>query len=351
MLEILNEIKSKEGEDFTYDESALIEAYDRAHAEPESLVIKILSIAGGLLATLAFLGFLLIGGLYDSEVGLVSFGVSFVLVAIWLNRNFEKLILDTISVSLYVLGFTLFIMGFSDAKDEVLALMCLVIGLGTLWFMQNYMLAFLATLAVNASLFVLIVEIYDSPNALHVFAIFSTLAGLYWMLNEPKLITINKRLSRLYYPVRIGLIVSLLTILITLSFGEEWGSKYKSWFSSLVIISAAMYVVWHVLQVIHTKNSTRKVFIMVLSCIGLAPAFFAPYLAGSILVMLLCYLVNYRTGLVFSIIAFIYSVSRFYYDLNYTLLHKSILLIVSGVILLGLYFFFVHKTQTAHEAD
>lgn len=347
--ELLNEIKSKEGENFTYDENSLIEGYERVHAEPESLTIKILSIVGGMAATIAFLGFLLIGGLYDSDVGLISFGVLFVAAAVWLNRSYEKLIIDTVSVSLYVLGFAIFIMGLDDLDDTMLALMCLTISLGTLRFMQNYVLAFFATLAANSSIIVLIIEAYDSPNALHVFTLLITLATVAWLLNEAKLIASDPRISRLYYPVRIGLIVSMLTALIALSFGYEWGKEFTSWIASLVTIPATLYVVVRILKLLHVKDKLRKMQLLALALLILAPTVFAPYISGSILIILLCFLVNYRTGLVFGIIAFIYAVSRYYYDLNYSLLQKSMVLMISGVLLLGLYLV-VHKIQTSDEA-
>src|SRR5690606_29838535 len=71
------------------------------------LYIKILSILGGFLSTLAFLGFLVLAGLYDSELGLVIFGVIFIIAALWINKVLHSLLLDTASICVYIVGYVL----------------------------------------------------------------------------------------------------------------------------------------------------------------------------------------------------------------------------------------------------
>lgn len=79
IIEVLDYIRSKREnkESFVCDEEAIAASYQKS-GYSESLAIKILSIFGGLLASLAFVGFLLISGLYDSVLVLL-YWVLFVL--------------------------------------------------------------------------------------------------------------------------------------------------------------------------------------------------------------------------------------------------------------------------------
>ena len=58
--------------------------------------------------------------------------------------------------------------------------------------------------------------------------------------------------------------------------------------------------------------------------------------------------VNYKTGLVIGIISFIYFISQYYYDLNFTLLTKSIILFSSGIVFI-LFYLFTNKKLNTNE--
>ena len=115
--EILRHIRTMEGERFAFDEEAIFAEYQKREGEKSNLVIKILSVFGGILASLAFLGFLFLLELYESEIGMLVIGGACVFLAIWLNKRFDKLIIETFSVSIYVLGFILLILGISNCGD------------------------------------------------------------------------------------------------------------------------------------------------------------------------------------------------------------------------------------------
>ena len=108
---LLDSIRLSEGAKFECDENAIYEEYTTQGENKSSLAIKVLSIFGGFLATLSFLGFLAIAGLYNSEFGLLIFGIGFIISAIWLNKAYDKLIIDTFSISIYVIGFALLSFG------------------------------------------------------------------------------------------------------------------------------------------------------------------------------------------------------------------------------------------------
>ena len=91
-----------------------------------------------------------------------------------------------------------------------------------------------------------------------------------------------------------------------------------------------------------------KILIYALTSLVLIPLLFAPFILGVIVLILISFLVNYKTGLVIGILSIVYFISRYYYDLDFTLLTKSILLFVSGIIFLLLYIL-TNKKLNTHE--
>ena len=91
--ELLDYLQTTEKKSLDFDEDAIVAAYQKNN-DNQSLPIKILSIFGGILASFAFLGFLFIAGLYDTKIGLLMFGILFIAGAIWINKKYDKIIID-----------------------------------------------------------------------------------------------------------------------------------------------------------------------------------------------------------------------------------------------------------------
>lgn len=344
--ELIQIIQVSEGNDFENDETAILNEYNKQHENKSSLTIKILSIIGGFLATIAFLGFLFIAGLYDSEIGLLLFGIGFIVTAIWLNKTYDKLIIDTLSISIYVIGF--FLLGFGllqqHINEDVITISFLLIALCSLIITQTYILSFISVLIVSASLLTLMLS-NNFDDFIHLYNTAITLVLTYFIFCEAKIITASKKLSKLYNPIRIGLIISLLFGLGVL--GKNWLfsiSENYIWVSSISLFFILIYLVHKIIGLLEIKHLKNKILIYTLSILVLSSTVFAPAILGATLIILLCYLVNYKTGLTIGVISLVYFVSQYYYDLNFTLLTKSIILFSSGILFLAFYLFTHKKT-------
>ena len=338
---LLNSIRQLEGSKFECDENAIYEEYTTQNENKSSLAIKILSIFGGFLASLTFLGFLALTGLYDSEVGWLLFGLGFIITAIGLNKAYNKLIIDTFSISIYLMGFALLAFGLLKihVDENIITLLISVIALSALIITQNFVLSFISVITISGS-FIFLIIFNDSYNLIHLYIAVNTLVLAYLFLNEAKIISSNKQWSKLYNPVRIGLVISLLFGLITV--GKRYlipVSQNYIWLSSIVMILVIMYLVYSIIKINEIKDVKSKVIIYSLSTLILISTLFSPSISGAIVIILLSFLVNYKTGLAIGIISMIYFVSQYYYDLNFTLLTKSIILFVSGIIFLVFYLF------------
>jgi len=346
--EILESIHLLEGTQFECDENTILEEYKKQGENKSSLAIKILSIFGGIIATSAFLGFLAIAGLYNSEEGLLIFGIGFIITAIWLNREYDKLIIDTFSISIYVIGFTLLVFGLleMDVDKNFIAVLIIMIALCSLFIIQNYILSFISVLTINASLLTLIIS-NDLYNLIHLYIAFNTILLTYCFLNEAKIITSNNKLSKLYNPIRIGLIFSLLFGLIIIGIKDLIPiSQNYVWLSSVIMVFIILFLVKTITKITKIETLKNKLMIYSLSVLILIPTVFSPSISGAILIILLSFFVNYKTGLVIGIVSLIYFISQYYYDLNFTLLTKSIILFSSGIVFILFYLFTNKKLHT-----
>ncbi len=337
-------ISKLEGNGFEFNEMEIEKEYFNSQKEVSGIAIKILTVLGGFFATLAFLGFLLIAGLYDSKAGLILTGITFIGVAIWLNVKYNKLIIDTLSVSAYSIGLFLVAAGLSELEvgENSICSILILISLLTIGTTKNYILTFISILTINGSFIFLIIE-NDFKSLIHVYDAILLVLLTYVFLNEAKLLA-NKRFpTQLYNPVRSGLMISLITGLVFV--GQrgivDFGIKYI-WASSIITIPLTIYIISIIVKIIGITQSKTLYLIYSFSILFLIPTAMSPAISGTLLIILLCFLVSYKTGLSIGIIAFVYFISQYYYDLNFTLLTKSIILFVSGIAFL-LFYVFTHK--------
>jgi len=153
----------------------------------QSLPIKILSVFGGILASLAFLAFLLVTDFYESGTSMLVVGIICIAGAIWLNKMYDKIILDTLSVSFFIIGFLLIDVGhnYLEIGDNTINIIFFLIALGSLFVVQNYILSFISVLIIGGSLLALIIS-NRSYNLIHVYVSAFALIMAYWFLKKQK---------------------------------------------------------------------------------------------------------------------------------------------------------------------
>lgn len=352
IIELLEYFQSTDENPLKFDEDAILSAYQKNN-DNQSLSIKILSVFGGILASLAFLGFLFITCLDYSYIWFLVFGGLFIAGSIWINKEYDKIIIEAVSVSTFIIGFILIGFGLWEFYENgyiisMISIIFIIIAFSSLSIVPNYILSFVSVLIINGSTLTLIIWNNDY-NLIHFHVSMLALATVFLFVKEAKIITTNKTFSKLYNPIRIGLIFSLLSGLVFLGKrGILPVSTDYIWISSIIIIPSIIYLISKIFNLFDLTESKHKVSIYILTLLTLLPTALSPAISGAILVILLSFMVNYKTGLAIGIISFIYFISQYYYDLNFTLLTKSILLFSSGILFIGLYLF-THKKLTSNE--
>lgn len=336
----IDQVQHSLGTTLEYDEALLEKELTSRDKVAAPLYIKILSILGGFLGTLAFLGFLVLAGLYDSEFGLVLFGLTFIIAALWINKVVHSLLLDTASISVYVVGYAMVAFGLDQmgVDENLICILLIFSAILVLYITENFILVFFSVLIISGGFIFLIVN-GDGYNVIHFYNVVLAFSLTAFYLYEAKIVSIKSNISRKYSAIRMGLIFSFIIGLIFLGVRGITPLAYNYvWISSIFNIICVTFVILRTLTIFDVQQTRHKVIVLGIVVMLLLPTIFSPAISGAILLILLNYKVSYKTGVVIGVIAFIYFVSQFYYDLNLTLLVKSIILFVTGAMFLLFYF-------------
>ena len=349
---VISTVESSIGHRLEVDRMGLGAAYSQDR-NSHSLTVKVISIIGGILASALFVGSLYIARLDQTVPLLLILALVFFSAAILINKKYDKVILDAVSVSMYALSYLLLAMGLEPLPGiSTMEITCVFFALGivTLLISKSYILTFIAILVCAGSPAILIFEL-GIPALSHILLIIWTFLFLLLTWNEPRLMSMPSMKNKRYLAMRTGLLFGILYYLYLVSktdgFEIEWQWNLVS---SGFLIIMTMWVINCLLNRFNCDETGKKIFIFtaVTICLGLTAMY--PAISGSILLLLLSFKVNYKTGIALSIAAILYFVGMFYYDLNISLLHKSIAMMVSGVFFLLLYFIIFKKPRTHEKA-
>ena len=154
-------------EQFVYNQDKLIGELQQKNASTSSLAITIVSLVGSFLAVLAFIGFLILGGIYDSTAALLILGFGFVAASVAINEVYNKPLLDTASVSVFASGIAIVAAGLEKmhiSSDNIVVSIG-SIALFTLLLSRSYILLFVSTIIASSSALWLI-EVHRSLDFL-----------------------------------------------------------------------------------------------------------------------------------------------------------------------------------------
>ena len=337
--QMLQYLKDQFAESLVVEEDALSKSYEQSENN-HSMAIKILSVFGGILGSITFIGFLFLAGLYGSGAAMIVTGILLMVASIWLNKEFNTILLDTASISAFLISLILIGVGLTELQVNynITLILFTVISFILLLFVHNYIFAFIAALVINGCVLMLLGanEMFD---LIHFWIAGLTTLLLLLFLQEEKMLAYFKDHIDLFKPLRIAVILSLLFCLYMLSRAGLFPlNQGLFWLSSIIMLVGILYTLRSLLQTMDFSDKKQQYFAYAVTILLLVPTAPSPSIMGSLLIMLLSYHSNYKTGTAIGIVSFIYALAQYYYDLHFTLLTKSILMFTSGLLFLGLYF-------------
>lgn len=351
--QILQEIQAEQGVDFSYEREKIVEEVQSDSALYSNLAVKVLSILGGVIGSVFFIGFIVLTIVKDSSTGLLMMGSIFLIASILMGRVEKSVFMDTINICAWLIGGMLVIGGLFMGKHEVefVAVVSLIVATITFFTVNRYLLRFFSVLVACTCMVVFILD-NDWFNVIQVLVAGCAILMTVLHLKEAQFISKNKFFNEAYSPLRLGLVISFIGLLMLVGkAGKLNGLSFDHlWISSMIIFGCILFSIKTIMEGLDIEKEEVKILVLILSGLMLLPTIFAPAISGAILILILNYHLQHRTGIAIGVIAMVYSVIQYYYDLNLTLLEKSGILVLSGILFLGAYLIFSKKLkQLSHE--
>jgi len=322
------------------NEAAIIKDYEKVAGNATGIAVKILSVLGGIMASASFLGFLFIAGL-DSEVAILGLGLLSIFSGLMANKVLNNLVLDTAGVTFFVTGFILVGLGVHELKgsDTTICLVMITLAFTAIIINKGYVIAFISSLIINISLIALI-NISDAPLLFHVYNAALVIFFVLITIKEAAIFASGSSLADLIGPFRLSVILSMLAgfMMVSLQTFMHGFNVYLPQLSSAVAIGSIVYLSVELSGRLNKRSVATNFFLLSAVVLCLLPTIMFPAIAASLLLIAGNFYVNYKPGYVIGALALVYSICQYYYDLQITLLEKSIILIISGMLMLVLIF-------------
>ena len=252
--------------------------------------------------------------------------------------------LDAMNITLYIAGCVLIGFGI-NASINILFTTLMGISILTFLLSRGFILPFLSVILFNISFFGEAAHVFSSFYPLQIAVVPILALFLFANIFETKLFECigTKNYFSKYKPFHFGLFISGIVSLGGLSINYLI-SETNSWLVSC-ILSVCIWIGILIMEVDHPVNQIGIYILCIVICL---PTVFAPYLSGSLLLILICFHYGYKAECAASLLLFIYAVSKYYYDLNLSLLTKSMTLFFIGIACITAWYFFTQK-RTRHE--
>lgn len=319
---------------------------DQSKNQP--LIIKVLIVIGTLFTCLFSLGLLFLLGLYDHPVAMIVIGLLSILVTEYFSTRTQNIFFDTLLLSFYCAGFGILGYGLQKEVDDVtwVCLVFMVLASFTVLFSKNKIILFTAILILLGTVNVLLAN--HAAYLESYYFCFVTWFLVYVLLHEAKIITGHGQFVQIYEPLRAALLLYLLLLFTplnttytpttALSVGPlSFLVDYASWIKPIFLMLLVLYIALQIMPILAKPSGLNKALLCLAVLMVIGPTSVEPGIPAALTILLTCFLVHYKTGFVMGIVALLYFISRFYYDLEWTLLHKSMLLLSSGILFLIFY--------------
>ncbi|BBM82105.1 DUF4401 domain-containing protein [Candidatus Uabimicrobium amorphum] len=287
-------------------------------------------------STIFFLVFFFLVMFRDPESVAFGAGLFMSVIAIIVNRtqNKDSIFFSQVSLAFNVAGQILMVLGFVFQRHEIAAICLFVIVLQAIMFYlyQHPVQHFAAPMAISCALFFLLHDIegrqgyLEGPQSIHiVIGLLSAATGYFWYKESSFL------KHRLFHYSLYG---TTLSLLVMVSFSVFTRShNLEMWWISGLILSLALLLLEFVLLGSLAKT-TMGISILSASLLFCAMALHSPGLIAAMFTLLLGF---YRGHKLLMLLSFIFLggfLFFFYYDLEMTLLNKSLILMGSGALLI-----------------
>lgn len=316
--------------------------------------IKVITILGAWFGSLLFLGSLIIAQILQSEESMITVGCILILTGIILSyANKKNHLLDSICLSFSILGQILLGIGIWD-KTGGFKPVCyagIIVQSSIYLLAQSYTQKFISVILFPACLLGII---WNSPlfEATHLLIGALSIASVLIWVNEIPLQIRLKKHPYFYIPTAYGLVLGLLLILVLSINNRFFEVNIIHWYiASLISFLSLIFILYK--SLCQNLGIGRNVFWLTVGVITivLSPTAQTPGIITSLMVIVLGFEKGNRALFTLGILFLAIFVISFYYSLQQTLLIKSIILMSTGALFLGIHYALaiIKKKWQLHE--
>ncbi|MDR2221725.1 MAG: DUF4401 domain-containing protein [Flavobacteriaceae bacterium] len=339
----------------TINEELLIEVNKKKPLK--TTLILVLSVIGGILGIASFIAFIaLVTEANQIENLIVFFGIVFLIISFFWSRKAETPSTEGLGISLYVSGGISIVLGIAfsnNPSNNILISLSVLIGLLGILFFKSRIITFLGVLTILISLHCLAVN-NELNEAVYILLIFCMYCIIALYIFEVKIRTRSLFLSELYLPIRSAIILYTLVSAIICS-TLKWVDYYGTDTVTLPLILcvslsiALMYTIYEIFKIVSIQSLLIKIVLFIISLASfILIGLYYPAFSIGLLVTFWAFKEYDLKGVAKGSVVFLWALGMFYYDLTYTLLIKSILLIGVGSLLL-IAFYLIKKGGKVYE--
>lgn len=347
----LNQLCTAFGIDRTAAEKAIAEGNQAAERDAPWFVQALMGLGSWIaaLVIIAFGGFLLVL-VFDMKGG-ESFGVALCVLGLlffgpgyfMLRRNSDGIFANQFGTAIAAAGQAMVAVGAGFAADSVVAaalvsipfciLIAMVLESRTLQAMSTAWTVILGLLALGNLKFEYPLELTALGVA----------AGVFLTLRPPQRDLAPSAMVLLV----LGPIVAILTD-FRADFGVNYTFFFAGWGARAIYGALSAYLFYALWQRTEDRQAQIRIALFALAAVVLS-FLLPPGGSAAIALMILAFMLGSHLLALLGILLQIYFLSKYYYDLDLTLLTKSMVLMAAGVIILGLWALMM-RTRTAEQA-
>jgi len=322
-------------EDFQKDYNALID-------KKAPIFVQILMFVGALLAAIFFLGFLAALDIFDSEIVVLFFGVVIIIGGLVLPyKTGQEAATEPLGLAALIVGCSMAAYGLVEMLNDAFVgflFISLVLSIIVLIVAGSHLQKVSAVLCANLCLFGLIME-FEFPIGFNFLILINAAVVTVFWLKEPDILSGQSKLGQWYGAILNGCSVSLLAVLC-FSVNNRMYLRHDEvdpsywWISSVLLVALVLWTLNETLDLI--KEEKKKIPTMIGMGVALIIIIKAPGIIAGILLLFLGIFSGYRLFAGQGILGIFFFTMMFYYNMNTTLLSKSMLMVASGLIFLGI---------------
>jgi uncharacterized membrane protein len=284
------------------------------------------------IAALLLVLFLSLADILTNEAGALFVGLIFIAIAVVLNRAGPRNdFSNQLGLALSLAGQVLVIMAlFYYFEDTfLLPLLILILESILIFAYEDQLHRFLSTIVILGTILMVMFD-QKALELVHVVILGLAIGSTVFQETEIKFQLSGS--DRLIKPVGYAMIVFLLGLLI-LPLIEDLKVRYW-WFTAVLLLFVLLYLIWEISSDLKMKLTETAMPWLIAGCVILVfPALRMPGILGALIILLLGFWRSNKVLIGLASVFLLFYLGAFYYSLEWTLLVKSIALMLTGVVL------------------